>query len=54
MSRGLVAFGVLAALVAQAVHNGFDSLYVQGMTTLLGLMLGLAAALPGERQAMRP
>jgi O-antigen ligase len=48
-----VAVGVLASLVAHAVHNGFDSLYVQGMATLLALMLGLAAALPGERQTLR-
>jgi len=50
LAHGL-AVGILAALVALTVHNGFDSLYVQGMTTLLGAYLGLAVALTGEEQA---
>ena len=53
LAHGL-AVGILAALVALTVHNGFDSLYVQGMTTLLGAYLGLAVAMTGEEQVAAP
>jgi O-antigen ligase len=45
-----LSLGVLAALVAHTLHNGFDSLYVQGMTTLLAALLGLVVILPGLRE----
>ena len=39
--RGVLA-GVLGALVASAVHNMFDNLFVHGMSIQLGMLLALA------------
>ncbi len=40
-----VALGVLAVLLATAVHSLFDNLYVHGMAVHLGLLLGSVTAL---------
>ena len=45
--RGL-AIGVLGVLVALAVHNFFDNMYVHGMGVHLALALGLVSALGKE------
>lgn len=37
------ALGGLGVLAAHTMHNGFDSLYVQGMATMMGLWLGVLA-----------
>ncbi|MFQ5594913.1 MAG: O-antigen ligase family protein, partial [Anaerolineae bacterium] len=42
--RGL-AIGVLSVLVALAVHNFFDNMYVHGMGVHIALALGLVSAL---------
>jgi len=42
--RALVC-GVLASLLAVSIHNVFDNLSVHGLATLLGLLVGLAAAI---------
>lgn len=39
--HGLAA-GLLGTLVALSVHNGFDNLFVHGMTVQVGLCLGMA------------
>jgi len=44
LPRG-VATGVLVVLLATAVHNLFDNLYVHGMAVHLGLLLGSVTAL---------
>jgi O-antigen ligase len=40
-----IAFGILGSLVAIAVHNFFDNLYVHGLNIQLGLLLGLLSLL---------
>jgi O-antigen ligase len=54
--RGLdraVAAGALACVVAAAMHNVFDNLYVHGMNAHVGLLLGLLSSvwLAGRRGA---
>jgi O-antigen ligase len=49
-----VALGILGALTAHTLHNGFDSLYVQGMTPLLATYLGIAVTLPGRSGVTTP
>lgn len=42
--RRALAVGVAAGLVAAALHNAFDNLYVHGMNVHVGLLLGLLGA----------
>ncbi|HEX5417326.1 MAG TPA: O-antigen ligase family protein [Chloroflexota bacterium] len=45
-----LACGVLASLLAVAIHNVFDNLSVHGLATLLGMLVGLAGAIDrGDR-----
>jgi putative inorganic carbon (HCO3(-)) transporter len=52
-----ILLGVLGALIASAVHNMFDSLFVHGMSVQLGMILALAqvsaAALAGQVSSAR-
>ncbi len=38
-----IAVGCLGVLMATAIHNGFDNLYVHGMNVHIGIILGLLA-----------
>jgi len=45
-----LAMGTLGALVAQSTHNLFDNLWVHGMWTYAGLLLGMVYAAQGRRE----
>jgi len=53
-ARGMwraLALGILGALLALAVHNFFDNLYVHGMNIQFALLLGMAARLGSPEAA---
>ncbi|MBI5955573.1 MAG: O-antigen ligase family protein [Chloroflexi bacterium] len=45
-----LAVGTLGALVAQSTHNLFDNLWVHGMWTYAGLLLGMVHAAQGHHE----